>query len=831
MKRQLVGIGMLPLSFIAFAAGAAATGDSTGDSAEGFKLQEVVVTARRIEESAQKTPVAITTLSANELVNKVIQNATDLGKETPSLGIRVSSVAPAGLYFGLRGQASTDVAASAGSPVGVYLDDIYLSSAPIAGAVLNLDDLQQIEILKGPQGTLYGRNVTGGLIKFETAKPKLDTFEGYATVGGGNYERFFVEGMINLPIGDTVALRMVASTDDHSGYSHDPIHDRDLDNQRKWNFRGSVLFRPTDDLSITAQGWLGEFRNNGTDTRMVYIAPGVNIASMAVMAHDNINGINAGTLAPLILCGGLTAPDPTRGCSQTLFDAVPATYATAAAALPAVQAAVNQQINAPRNQAVQDGNLLLGDHARQAGGALTFAYTMGNTTFKSITGYDYASRNGHFNVGGGPWMLIYTDQNALVQQFTEELQATGTAFDGDLKYAAGLYFLNSDIDDNRQDSAEHGAFPYLLGDYGLGLTAGNTALNKLNTKSYAGYSQATYAITSTVNLTGGVRYTKEKEEIRERTVSGSICLSPLPFSQSTPIDQCGFATASNSDSSVSYTAGVDWSVMDNVMLYAKTGRGFKAGGVNGFAPDGAPIGTFKPELNTDYEAGVKSQFWNNRLRVNADYYHTNYSDIQRTVSINIGTPSVPRIVSGERNAAKAKIDGVETEITALLFDALTLRATGAYTDARYTEYLVPYNADANRLVDLSGLKFQGIPKIQYSLSAGYDISTGWSKIHTEVVWSYRGDTSLFEADHVPSTLGGSDFSPDSVTTQKAYGLLDASISLDLDSLHSKITLWGKNLTDKLYYSSVIGLNNNGVPATFANYGAPRTFGGDWTVRF
>jgi len=288
-------------------------------------MQDIVVTARRTAESAQKIPVSITAFSGESLRNKVVQSAVDIQKETPSLGIRVPTTSPSGLAISMRGQVSTDVNATAAGSVGIYLDDTYLSSAPIAGSILNMDDLERVEILKGPQGTLYGRNVTGGVVKFVTQKP-THVLEGSLTAGVGNYDRRFLEGVINVPLSDKAAFRILGSVDDHGGYSHDIQSNRDLEDQRKWNVRGSLSVEPTENFSILVQGWYGRFRTNGPDTRYTYLQPGVNSASMNIMVYEHINGLTAADLAPIArgAAGGYT---PTQ---------IAAANALANAALPQV---------------------------------------------------------------------------------------------------------------------------------------------------------------------------------------------------------------------------------------------------------------------------------------------------------------------------------------------------------------------------------------------------------------------------------------------------------------------------------------------------------------
>jgi iron complex outermembrane receptor protein len=260
----------------------------------------------------------------------------------------------------------------------------------------------------------------------------------------------------------------------------------------------------------------------------------------------------------------------------------------------------------------------------------------------------------------------------------------------------------------------------------------------------------------------------------------------------------------------SYTAGLDWQVVDRTLVYVKTSRGFKSGGLNAFASAYAPITGYAPEVDTDYEVGVKSELLDRRLRLDLDYYHTNYSNIQRTVA----TSTQVGIVTEVQNAATAKIDGVEAEARFIPAVGLTLSANGTYTNARYINYEVLNPTYPSGFQNHSGLPFQGVAKYTYTLGAGYDYPIGENNLHAEVNWSHRSSAALFENDSLPSTYGGTDFEPLSAVTQKAYGLLDASLSVEIPKYRTTLTIWGKNVLNKRYLVSIIGLVNNGVGIKF-----------------
>jgi iron complex outermembrane recepter protein len=807
-------------------ADAASNGASGEDSSPGAGLQEIVVTAQRRSENIEKVPVAITAFSAKDLQYKGVRGVADLQQYTPSLKIEPNETSPLGLFISLRGQVQTDTAANDPGSVGVYLDDVYDGGAALAGSLKNLGDISQVEVLKGPQGTLYGRNVDAGLIKFDTNKPTND-WEGSVTAGVGNYSRHYGQLVLNVPIiSDVVAFRLVASGEEHSGYSYDVTSQRQLEDLHQDGYRASLKIDPTDRFDILVQSWAGYGHDNGSDVRTTYLQPGINSGSLDIMAAEHVNGLSPAALAPLIFgaTGGFTPAQ------------IGAAYAAALAALPAVDALVNQQINASRGHAFGNNPLFPSyDHAQANGTALTLSYKLDSATLKSITAYNRDTRQSWFNVGGGPWEPIYTNEDGYNDQLTEELQITGDALDSKLKYAGGVFLYKAEIADNRIDSSQDGAFPLFLGQDGLGVLNGSVGKNNQEDKSAAIYSQATYSLTDSLHLTGGVRWTTETirgttdtVQLPEAATGGAtLCTGPAPDTAATPLSQCA-QTTSIKNNNVSYTVGLDDQVTDALLLYVKTSRGFKSGGVNAYAPAYAPFATFQPEVSTVYEGGLKAAWLDRRVTTNMDYYHTNYSNIQLTIAELIGPGD---IVTETQNAAKATIQGVEFDARVVPLLGVTLAATGSFTDPKYDHYQQANPAYPGGVENLTGEPFQDVSRWQGSLSVAYDHKWSSVDLRPEVDYTYRSAYSLIADDTYPTTPGGLAFSPASATTQGGYGLFNASLSAEMPNYHSSIILWGKNLANKRYLNSLIGLVNSGVGVDFGTYGPPTTVGLDYTYHF
>lgn len=804
---------------------ASPAGQAGEDSAQ---TGDIIVTARRVGESLQKVPLAVTALTNKDLQSKAVLDVNDLQTVVPSLNTLQQATGAAGLFFNLRGLIQTDTAAFQPGSVGIYQDDVYIGGAGIAGQLLDINDLSTVEVLKGPQGTLYGRNVTGGVVKFVTTKP-TDEFEGYATAGYGNYDRKTLEGMVNIPVAPDVALRLNGNFIDRDGYSFDVVNRRDLETDHHWTVRGALKADVAPNFHILLQGSYGEFRGHGADDRTIYADPN-NVSALGnFIVAQGINGLTAGDLAPIVFFGGAVGAGTATPAQIAAFTTA---FGRFNAAKPTALALLDQYANASRDNARQYPGLQTGDKARLALGALTLAYDLSDAvTLKSITAYNFARRESFYTVGGDAYTYIYSRQPGENSQWSQEFNLTGKALDDRLVFAGGLFLLDQKIKDDRNPGTIDGVFPHFLGQRGLRITNRSSSVNRIHVKSVAPYLQSSYEVIPDVHVTGGLRYTAEKFSLTTTDVTAAgVCNSPAPTTAVTPLAQCS-ASSSRSFNNVSYTAGADWTVVPDVMVYVRTSKGFKSGGVSPFVNAAAPFTFYRPESNTDYEIGLKSEFFDRMVRFNAAYYHTKYEDIQRTLTVR---PQGGNPATGVFNAASAKIDGAEAELNVRPVRSFNLGSTLAYTRAKYSSFVIPNSNFPGGTQDLSFLPFYTLPKWQYTLYANYEGDADWGGYRAGVNWSHKSGTLVGQPDSVgtpaaPVAPGG--VGKGNPLYQSAFGLLGASLAFDIDAYNTTISFWGRNILDKRYKESGTCLVALGLGSCWAAYGAPATYGGDVTVRF
>lgn len=752
---------------------AASASPNRAESPVAGQIDDLVVTARKVSERSQDVPIAITAVSADQMRDMQISNYSDLSKSTPSLFVTRYNANPAAPLIAIRGVAQQDVILSIDPPIGVYVDGVYLAHS--FGLDAAMIDIERVEVLKGSQGTLFGKNTTGGAISVTSKNPYMNDFGGFIDASVGNYNQISVSGGINIPlVTDQLALRLVGAMSGRKGYGHDGVG-RELNDDKSRFFRGKLLWQPTDMVTVVISGDYQKITNNGSASHLVEVnplpstTPGTPAVAPAFAAVAAESG-----LSPTVLANLQTARD-------TLVSYM---YG---------------QPNGPSGFYDSVGTTAQGGFFEGGGGSVDVTADLSDDlTARSITSYRLFKRHDTIDIDGTPFSLLSASSIGKSKNFAQEFQLLGTA--DKLSWIIGAYANFEHADDISDSYAVTAVNP----------NNPNRGRADLYQDSKALFAQGTYELMEGLNFTGGFRYTWEtKENVSGNNIGPAFtCNVPVQFRSDPAVCSGKFR---NKFSDYSYLASIDYKPNPDVLLYAKTSRGFKGGGQNIRGSSVESFAPFAPETVTDYEIGIKADFLDRRLRVNAAAYHSLYDNVQRSARVLAANGSLSP-VSLVVNAAKARINGLEVEVTAKPMPELTLAATGGYTDGKYKKFI-----DA-QLGNRTNEPFQ-VPKYTYALSASYEVPTSAGSVRLSADWNWRSRTALS-----PSAIFLSGAS------QPSYGLLNGRVSYSIDDEKLEIAAFIKNAAGKHYYAASTSLDNSlGYDILFP--GSPRTFGLQLIKRF
>jgi len=745
-------------------------------------LQDIVVTARRSEERSQDVPISITTVSGEDLQKFSMRDVAEIQKVTP--GLYMSSQNSAGrVKITIRGQSEADSRLTTDPSVGVYIDGINYTRT--YGLRSSFVDLAQVEVLKGPQGTLFGKNTTGGAINITTQHPKYQA-EGYADLLYGSYNNMQALGVINLPIvEDRLAIRAVGQVISRDGYGS-KLDGQDIGDDHVVTGRLLLRADPAENVRIFLSGDYTRQRNTGANV----------ILTDDSMLQNTNSG--TGTLGSIAAELGL---DPTSEVDRRRAYDVWRGYYDGYSNGSKFQSGFATD---PRG---------IFDDVDHWGVSGEIAVDVGDITIKSITAYRHLNREYIQDLDGTPFSLLQVHLGTDVQNFSQELQVSSIDGTG-LDWQFGAYYnreSGNELSDNNTNS------------YVSASRSSVTDTDSLN-KSAAVYGQAVLHLTDSLRMTGGLRYTEDYRGITSHSrIEPSFAIPPAVPASAARCNQlapefggpvyphCNYETHSKFDQ-FTWLASVDWKPAPDLLVYGSVNKGYRAGGYTAQAfsrpltPDQLEQASnpFQPEKVIAYEVGFKSDLLGRTLRVNGAAFYQDYTNIQQQIRDYIDGNSVTLI----RNAAAATLWGGELEVVFAPTDATMINLGVSYLSAEYDEYIVP-NA-AGDLIDLSGAPFPA-PEVTFNIGATQTVplSDGELRFSTNFNWIddvvYRA-----EAKNLPSV------------TQGAFGLLDARISWRIHSQDLEISIFGKNLTDKRYIQAAS--NSEGLGFNYAFPGDPRVFG-------
>ncbi|MDG5497804.1 TonB-dependent receptor [Niveispirillum sp. BGYR6] len=566
----------------------------------GPMLDEIIVTAQRRETALQTTPVAISALTADALADQQIGSAEDLTSVVPNLVLMPVTASRSTLQVGLRGGSEQSGGlVTSESAVAFYADDVYRGR--LAGSNLELADIERIEVLRGPQGTLYGRNAFSGAVKIVTRTPGEKRWA-EAAVGVGSYDQRKASASIG---GDVVEGALGASLsvlyNDQDGYVHNQALDRDVFGQRNLALRGKLHFHGSDWLKATL--------------------------TVSRTQDDNDGPAN---LIPV----GWARTYPTKAANHVTTDDARPLAGDAYTTLSPV---------------VPDG------YTDQTAVSLDVSAELGDMTLRSITAFVRTDDGFLFDMSGGIRNAdgsyrangLVRDANSDTNQYSQELQLQGDGFGGDLTWITGLYYFR---EENKQTFKD----VLVLGP-GFSLPVLPQTIDS-TTNSYAAFAQASYQLTERLSVTGGLRYTRDEKELKG-TIQNRLPLSPGPA--------VALVSLYRDPSFESWTpkAGLDFKIADDVFSYLSVSRGFKAGGFNGLAvANPAVFGTvYGPQTVWAYEAGLKATMLEGRLRTNLSVYRNDLSDLQQTIEIAPSSYAVQNIGDSRVYGAELEVTFMPVE--------------------------------------------------------------------------------------------------------------------------------------------------------------------------
>ncbi len=749
-----------------------------------------MVTARRREERLQTVPVAITAFTPAEIQNKAIESSSDLQHYVPSL--MSSQQSRDEQVFYLRGQGPNG--GSGGSP-GVIA---YFSEVPFTGSGPGIYfDLDNLQVLRGPQGTLFGQNTTGGAVLFEPKHP-TNNFEGYVQLTLGDYNREGVEAAVNIPIiDDKLLVRVAGSKETRDGYTYDIGTHQDLDNRDYWSGRIGVTWRPSDDF----------------ENYLVYDS---------LYNHTNGTGLVLQTIN--------TSFDPRLGELQGSFER---TFG-----IPAVEAVLaHQQALGPRTV---DTNIAGLDKTYSWGITDIAHYDLtDNVTLKNIFGYREIKNLLRSDFDGTPldqggystpdgWEI----SNA---QYTDEFQIQGKSLDDKLSWIAGAFyeFLHPAGYTVAAVPSTTALAPGLNAPVVVyGNAYGQNALGPEGetTRTEAVFLQGSYdlagisPVLENLKLTAGARYTWDY--VSNSNFSTVVLTLPPALGGASITLPCGQTSglacvyANHTFQAPTWTLGLDYQVTPDTLVYAKGSRGFKSGGFNGAGGTLYP-NKYESEYVTDVEVGLKSDWdiMGIKARTNLDGFHDDYRNAQRAVGVQFdlvpGNPSTntSTTVIADGNAV---VQGIELEGTILPFSGLEMTASWSYVDAYYTKFIIP------TVGDRTDLPYPFVPKNKFGFTADYTLP---------FVPADMGTVHLL-ADYVHT--GRIQYSTDEVEPggdEPGYGLLNIRVNWnDVAGQPIDASFFMTNVTDTLYAIGKFGIySTEGFVSQL--YGEPQMWGFQLKYRF
>jgi len=686
-----------------------------------LQLKPVVVSAQKRREDLQKVPISISVSKASDIRRLSADRMVDLDSSIPNLRLSGNKTQVNQTSITIRGIHDFSRNIGYEARAGIYIDGVYAGRSSAVN--LDLFDLDRVEILRGPQGTMFGKNTVAGAICLTTRKPH-GRLEGMVNVDGGNYNYIKTDATLNIPfIQNKLFAKVSAKKMNRDGFIKNLYDNTYLNGANGWSSRAQLRYLASEALEFNLS-------IDGTRDRI----KATNSVGISGPAHE-------------------LAPNP-------------------------------RHVN-------HDGDEF--EHRDLFGIALSMNYDLpGDYTFKSISSYRWSKFNRTMEEDYLPVFVAISNSNEENDRFTQEVQLL-SPINRKINFVSGLYLFYQKT--KSTTSASGGPeFPVLP--YAHVATPGEVVTN-----SVAGYVHGNINLTKKLTLTAGLRYTYEAKKLNY-----SIINKPFPFL----FIELNDYKDDYSKGEFSPKGGINYSINENTLLYGTIAQAYKSGGWNADFIKTVEQIRFKPEFATNYELGLKSTTWNNRLRFNAAAFLTKFRDYQVFQFVRIGGSETIIILT---NAGKVTTQGFEAEISALTLPGLTIFGGLGYTDARFDKF----KNGGGEGKHYDGHKLPWAPKFKFNIAVDFQKSIReLGKLMFQADYTYIDDYfSNANNDRDEYLIAG-------------YDLINARIGFELLNGSWGLFLWGKNLADKLYmtYKDLSFLR---TPRAW--YGMPRTYGIQVSYRF
>lgn len=724
------------------------------------QIDEIIVTSQKREQSAQDVPIAVTAVDSAYIESRDITSIKSLSSLAPNVKIENTPGNTTGAQISIRGGVTINPSLTWEPTVGMYLNGSYIGKTQ--GSVFDVADIERVEVLRGPQGTLYGRNTLAGAINIITAKPTGE-YDANLRVGVGNYDSKSLRASANLGSLGPIRAKVTGSIEKRDGFVKGvenpfpnvalagPLSTSEFENVDKKSLLVALSADVTDNLTFDYTYDYSKADQNPAFSQIINVSP---------------NNIFDPSFAGYV--GGGPFGGQYFGFPLDLYTNS------------------DRQFTGTTDSEVFERSEVQGHN-------LTATLDTDVGELKSISSYRKLTWDDSLDLDGSPLPLANTKRLTDYDSFSQELQLTGET--GRLHYVFGAYYFEDDGFTNNPQTFFGGASVF---DSRAGFT----------TDAKAVYSQLEYAVTDALTLTGGLRYTEETKTIDRTNIA--VVAAGLP--PNTPFVPEG-TTAEEKFSDLSPQVTLAYALSDTINFYAKYAKGFKSGGFNGEASTvQETIRPYDAETIDSFEAGAKTRFWDNRAQVNVSAFLNKHKDMQLSVFTAQGAAA-----SDVRNAGRATIKGLEIEGLLQASEDFLLRANLGLLDPEYDEF-IEFGMDVS-----DDRAFPQAPDMTFSFGFDWDMISGsWGDL--TLTGDANHSAEYYTFPYALSPQSPQPASNTEAPARTLFDARLAWSNIPVVGQDVEIAIWGKNLTNEEYLANFIDFGPGFGGMTNGYYGPPRTYG-------